>query len=1353
VTGNGLAVRWRPLRAGLRNVWEYDDQVIEFSDGRMILRGPNGSGKSNALALLFPFLIDGTMSAAAMDPFAGGRSMKSLLLGVVRDDDAVDRRFRHDQRLGYVWMEFEEGPATGERLPPEGSPVRRVTIGCGARANVQSDVRSWFFVTERRVGHDLDLAPGGEPLTRGALIETLGADAVFDTAEEYRGAVDRELYGLGVDRLGKLVGLIRVLRRPQLAGKLDLDLLSAVLSQGLPAIDPAVLDDVAASLDDLEAAQRELTDLAATRAVIDQFVPIYERYLRGEMARRATSVLDAERAHRRARRDLTEAQAAVERIRAELEANESARQGAATERQNVEQRRTAILESPAYRNAADLAGVEGELERARLRTEESKRLLDRADEDASTRSLAAAQRSDQARNAEQNADSMLTAVVDAADAVDAPWTLSAEDALDPEQLRRGIASMIQSRRDDVRAVSAALRDVEIAARDHEQAEQRSSAALLEADRAGDTAFELGTHLAELKAGLSEAVRAWCADVTWMGEVEAATLTASVDSVGEPGSPDLTDVYRRVVRPFREQLVADRRYEQIRLETIEASIEEARLERQAVAAESDAGPPPPPWREDPRRGRPGAPLWACCDFAEGLGDSERAALEAALDAAGLLDAWISPSGLAVTDPGDATPLDSFLVAVNPSPAERSAAPSLLDVLTSTPPVESALDEAVVGSVLGAIGLGTLGIAVSVDGRFTLGPLQGRAAKAAPEFIGASARAGRRRRRLAELDQVLDKLEIDRTMSLEVIESLTANLTAVDDRATELPSTDTVIEQAGAHREALARATLTRESADAAAAAEAELAAALAGARHRLDATAVERRLAGDRAFLGRAEVLLDRLDTAGVDAVTARRGALQAAERAVESAGLAEAATSHATERREQWLADDRQTQGLNERVQALRELLGADADEPLRALRDADETLRDLALVETELVEARSSLDQQAGGVANRVATAQGDVGEAVAQLRTQSARLVVLRRTDLLDFIDGEQRGADVGPDDREIPQDPTDFARWLSRVVGEPAPTPEARAQTQRALDQAQKQLIDELHQGYDAAVAHDDEIVFIEVTSERGVFPLARLAVELAAQQERLEHYLTDGDREVFERYLLNQVSHSLRRLLSDADEFVAGVNDALRGARTASGLRVELSWELAGDEPAIARAVRLLRHDTEQMGDDDRATLRGFFDGVIRDRRALDPSAGYRAALEAALDYRTWHVFRPVLLTASGTRTKLTRAKFRELSGGEQAVALHLPLFAAAAAHYARAEGNAPRLIALDEAFAGIDEAMRGELMGLTVKFDLDVIMTGHELWGAYAEVPSVAIHDLLRKPPAEGVSVMSLRWDGAGLVEA
>lgn len=44
-------MRWRPVQAGILNIWEYDDQVFEFGDGRLVLRGRNGSGKSNALSL------------------------------------------------------------------------------------------------------------------------------------------------------------------------------------------------------------------------------------------------------------------------------------------------------------------------------------------------------------------------------------------------------------------------------------------------------------------------------------------------------------------------------------------------------------------------------------------------------------------------------------------------------------------------------------------------------------------------------------------------------------------------------------------------------------------------------------------------------------------------------------------------------------------------------------------------------------------------------------------------------------------------------------------------------------------------------------------------------------------------------------------------------------------------------------------------------------------------------------------------------------------------------------------------------------------------------------------------------
>ena len=175
------AERWRPTRVGIRNIWEYDDQEFHFVDGRLILRGPNGSGKSNALALLVPFVFDAIMSSGRMDPFGGGRSMKTLLLSEQKEE-GTGARFRRDQRTGYVWMELSRGD-------------RYLIIGCGARASVQRDAEAWFFVTDRRPGKDLDLVPEGTPMTRAQLVEALGSDAVHDTAESYRDAVDRALFG------------------------------------------------------------------------------------------------------------------------------------------------------------------------------------------------------------------------------------------------------------------------------------------------------------------------------------------------------------------------------------------------------------------------------------------------------------------------------------------------------------------------------------------------------------------------------------------------------------------------------------------------------------------------------------------------------------------------------------------------------------------------------------------------------------------------------------------------------------------------------------------------------------------------------------------------------------------------------------------------------------------------------------------------------------------------------------------------------------------------------------------------------------------------------------------------------
>ena len=98
-------------------------------------------------------------------------------------------------------------------------------------------------------------------------------------------------------------------------------------------------------------------------------------------------------------------------------------------------------------------------------------------------------------------------------------------------------------------------------------------------------------------------------------------------------------------------------------------------------------------------------------------------------------------------------------------------------------------------------------------------------------------------------------------------------------------------------------------------------------------------------------------------------------------------------------------------------------------------------------------------------------------------------------------------------------------------------------------------------------------------------------------------------------------------------------------------------------------------------------------------------------------------------------------------------LHLPLFAGAAAHYRFARTESPQLIALDEAFAGIDEQGRQKLMELLVALDLDFIMTSQELLPTYKEVPTLMLYQLDRDTAfgaERGVSALAFHWDGETL---
>jgi hypothetical protein len=99
----------------------------------------------------------------------------------------------------------------------------------------------------------------------------------------------------------------------------------------------------------------------------------------------------------------------------------------------------------------------------------------------------------------------------------------------------------------------------------------------------------------------------------------------------------------------------------------------------------------------------------------------------------------------------------------------------------------------------------------------------------------------------------------------------------------------------------------------------------------------------------------------------------------------------------------------------------------------------------------------------------------------------------------------------------------------------------------------------------------------------------------------------------------------------------------------------------------------------------------------------------------------------------------------------ALGLTVPLFAAVASHYNYGGhggyAGAPRLVLLDEAFAGIDREARAHCMALIHEFDLDFVMTNESEWGCYAELPGVLICHLQRREGIDAVHVSRWAWDG------
>ena len=761
----------------------------------------------------------------------------------------------------------------------------------------------------------------------------------------------------------------------------------------------------------------------------------------------------------------------------------------------------------------------------------------------------------------------------------------------------------------------------------------------------------------------------------------------------------------------------------------------RAEQDDLLAARDPEPPAAPWV---RPAADGTPLWRCVDFADTVAEDDRAGLEAALLASGLLGATVNP------DAGHLVAVDGQLLVSATGPVADRSLGALL-----RPDAASPVEADVVAAVLERIGLG-IGHPtwVEVDGTWGNGPLTGRHTVAAARHIGAAARAARRAVRLEEIAAelaVLDDAAAARRTEREQVRDAQQRLR---DHVRTAPASAGLV--------------ATRRLADAASTrvvrAEAEVeqrrraAESLRTAWVRAQA---DHRSACDHTALPyEADALLEVRDRARSAATgctkladelsaLARRGGDYERTRAA-----AEAPTRRRVEVEEQARADWSRWHTAAAELSTLEETMGAATEEVRERLADTE---AELEKVKKQLDGSRkesSRLTRDAAVAAEQAAAAATKVDEEHGRLLEAFTELTARLE---LPGVAAAATGGDAEPLRRLVRDTLGDLtaaaaervtAQVRAAVAGPGAPVEET------ALGRAQQTLERELSTSFDIIPTVTEGVRLVELTDAEGRYPIAEAATRLADKVDRARAALSDREHTVFTDFVIGGVGEELRRRLGQAEQLVAAMNNSLGGISTSHGIRVKLRWKLAEDVGSpVARIKELCATSAAIRAPHETDELVRLLKARVEEEYTLDPTAGYAHHLKNALDYRRWHRI-DMVLTRPGQAGDAPVTRRTPLSQGERRFVSYVVLFAAVDAYLSGLPhaARALRLIILDDAFAKVDERTIAELLGLLVRLDLDFCMTGHALWGTFPEVPSLDVYEVRRVDGSSAITT-HVHWDG------
>lgn len=1353
--------RWQMSRAGILNFWYYDEEEFHLEEGRLILRGANGSGKSVTMQSFIPLVLDGDKRPERLDPFGSrDRRLEYYLLGEA-DQGHIDR-------TGYIWLEF---------FHPSKNLYKTIGIGLRARRGVPQ-LGFWGFLLDdgRRINQDLYLydyplwiEQGKKvPLNRKSLEKEISAGGqVVQEQSAYRDMVNKAIFGFRENEFYKdLLKLLLELRSPKLSKDFKPSSIYEILTKALPPLMEEDMSSLSDVLEDMDQISDYLEELQLHLSELKNIEKVYNRYNQFLLNTASIKVLEQRKQYNNIAKQVTlyekkllNAQQLQEDTINML--NNSKRQIRVVEAQLEILNRSEAMEKQRELEISEeqLNDINKQLVNVKNRLGQNGKMLEsisKVIEESQNK------RSDMINQQQE----ILSNLEDLARMIeyrghDLYHNLWGKGIPENNQWIKGWINDLEGHKERLEAARKTAREEAEASKSAKDAEIRLGEAHQERITIEEEWRKQEDKLETEKEIIREGMVQWHRNLEQLsvtGNQLRAMLQALADISTEERSYEpvrnpVLDVYNQQKENLMGNQVQLDQERQLLLQeqnNIQQELEKWKQEREPEPVRKES-------RNLSRKERvngTGAPLFAACEFNEEVDEVQRAYLEETLEQAGLLDAWIFPGGRVGLI--DLEKEEEVWI----EPKDLIDKVTLTKVLHPMPPHNSGLSEEDIILALNSFEW-TVGksdfvqekknssVWLAYDGTFRLGPLVGsNLSKPRAEYIGKEARLRTKQLTITRLEGQINILieevrKIDEKLSL-----LNRNREELENEVKAFPNDQ----------------QLQKELNN------------LTGTSYKLSQIILR-----EEKEESRYKQKLDIWRSLQIRLVeeTADWSRLKKEQQINEAIKNCEDYRGNVSELNSLWTRYHELTQYLNNSIYQHEELEGLvekDREEESyleqrqvssRAQIDQlKELIHEMGIEEVhEQIKERKAekddLDKKIEGLQNSRVSQERELGEITSDLRGNQAQLDKEYET-LNTAIEHWKKEMKLGliPFWKEFIlkiEDEKNIDGICRQVFKEYNASYENISR-----DRIDKDLIDIFGKG--AANLQDYALEIEGVDAGRMIIfskrdkmnplPLSNLLDELKSLESEQLALLTEKDRELYEEIILGSVGKAIRNRILRARDWVAQMDQLMRQRDTSSGLRLSLKWiplaRKTEEELDTETLIELLMRDGDRMNDEEIEQVINHFRSRIQRAKenATDDQGSLQRHIYQLMDYRSWFEFR--LEHRKGEQpnyTELTDSKFNVLSGGEKAMSMYIPLFAATYSRYSDASPESPKIISLDEAFAGVDDANMRDMFQLLTDMGFDYMMTSQVLWGCYDTVPNLAIYELYRPKDAEVVTLLHYRWNG------